>query len=293
MRAKPPKLQIPLTVKDTTAYSDHFKFNDQAIRYVRRMTIAGRKITIRKYKNPLLQRRKGIIHGRKPTTTGRIQVLTTDQQYKRRQDNLQRAKNRFENGVHTNYPLNPRPYRAPVEVTLTYATTQLERKIMVRDFQRFIKEMQREYGENENLIWYAVFERQKERGLAEGNAGSWHAHIVFFNLGYNLRCMIHTLWGLGSTSIQRKKYGYEAAKQAAYLSKYFVKDAHEIKKGEKLYLCSHHLLKPEEVVRPFAFEQLASNFYHDGFVKTFISKRYYIPAIDNEMALEVWEPPPQ
>jgi hypothetical protein len=105
--------------------------------------------------------------------------------------------------------------------------------------------------------------------------------------------MIHTLWGLGSTSIERKKYGYEAAKQAAYLSKYFVKDAHEIKKGEKLYLCSHHLLKPEEVVRPFAYEQLASNFYHDGFVKTFISKRYYIPAIDNEMALEVWEPPPQ
>lgn len=292
MSAKPPKLQLPLTPADTKA--GDFPFNDTAIRYHKKMTIAGRKITVRKYKKPLFQYRKGIkpLKKRTPSYSGKIMVLTTEQEYKRRQDNLQRAKNRFENGVHANYPLNPRPYRAPVEVTLTYATAQLDRRQAVKDVQRFIREMQREYGKVEPLTYHGVLERQKERGLKEGNAGSWHAHFVFYNLGYNLRCMIHTLWGLGHTSITRKKYGYEAAKQAAYLSKYFVKDAGEVKKGEKLYFYSHHLLKPEEVIRPFYFQELATQFYNEGFVKTFLSRTYHIDAIDNEMELEVWEPPP-
>jgi hypothetical protein len=102
--------------------------------------------------------------------------------------------------------------------------------------------------------------------------------------------MIHVLWGLGSISCTRKSYGYDSAKSAAYLSKYFVKDAHEIQKGDKVYLCSHNLNKPIEVIRPWEFEQLATDYYNEGYVKTFVSRLFEITAINNQMKLEVWEP---
>jgi hypothetical protein len=135
-----------------------------------------------------------------------------------------------------------------------------------------------------------VLERQKERGKKENNAGTWHIHLVVYNLPYNLRCMIHVLWGLGSISVKRKSYGYDSAKSAAYMSKYFIKDAYEIQKGDKVYLCSHNLNKPIEVIRPWEFEQLATDYYNQGYVKTFISKLFDIPVINNQMKLEVWEP---
>jgi hypothetical protein len=287
------KLSVPLATHDTKGFETDFKHNNSAYLFVRKMTIAGAKVTVRKYRHPLKRNRKGII-GRKPFIKGAVKLALTPQQvYKRRHDNIQRSKNRFENSVHANYPLVPQPYRAPVEVTLTYARIMLDRKQILKDTQEFMRSMNREYGQPEQLKWHMVFERQKKRGLKEGNAGSWHAHIVFYNLGYNARSMIHLLWGQGSTSIKRKTYGYESAKSASYNSKYFTKDAEtDLNKSSKMYLCSHNLHKPEDIDRPFEFSHHAIKYLDSGYVKTFISKVYEIACISNAVQIEVWEPKP-
>jgi hypothetical protein len=173
---------IPLTLADTQ--TGQYTFHDTGYFYDKKMVIAGRKITVKKYAHPIRRTRKGI--QRKPRIrTGRIVALTTEQTYKRRQDNQQRSKNNFENKVHTNYPLTPTPYRAPVEITLTYARTMLDRRQAIKDWQDFTRSMQREYGNVAVLLYVAVLERQKERGLKEGNEGTWHIHAIFFNLPYN------------------------------------------------------------------------------------------------------------
>jgi hypothetical protein len=215
------RLSVPLTIDDTKSYADNLgPWSDSAYQYVRKMTIAGKKITVKKYANPIKKNRKGIRNTKPRTVIARTgnEVRTTQQAYKRRQDSKQRAKNTFENKVHANYPLTPTPYRAPVEITGTYARTMLDRRTIKRDVAKFVRGVQREYGQVTPVRYTIVFERQKERGLKEGNAGTWHFHGVFYNLPYNSRAMIWTLWGQGRMTVQRKKPGYDAAKEAAYLS---------------------------------------------------------------------------
>jgi glycogen synthase len=59
-----------------------------------------------------------------------------------------------------------------------------------------------------------------------------------------------------------------------------------------LFFSSLNLVPPEVIDRPFYYQEISRNFYDEGFVKTFISREYDIPAITNKVIVEVWEPPP-
>lgn len=280
-----------MTEADT--YTPEFPFSDTAIRYQVKVLKAGQRYTTKRYLRPIYVHRKGIIrpHHIKPTRSTKLE-LTNDKQYKRRLDNINRAKQRFENTVHSNYPLVPQRYLAPVEVTTTYAVAELSRDQALKDFRKFIRNMNNVYGTPDRLKWVAVAERQKERGLKENNAGSWHFHIVFFNLGFNDRTIIQDAWGKGRTHIKRKSFGYDGAKSASYLSKYFVKDAHEVKRNKKMYQVSRDLDKPTEYIRPFIVKNVLKDLYDNHYIKSF-EKTYPLPATDNAVITTLWEPPKQ
>ena len=54
----------------------------------------------------------------------------------------------------------------------------LDVKQFRRDWQTFVQAMRRK---GHDLRYLYVIERQKQRGLKEGNEGTIHAHVIVFN----------------------------------------------------------------------------------------------------------------
>ena len=90
----------------------------------------------------------------------------------KRIDNLKRARDRVAAIVYSNLTAHTK------FLTLTTADTILDVPIFQRKLQTFLQSMKRN-GYDLNYLY--VYERQKKRGLKEGNIGALHVHMIIFN----------------------------------------------------------------------------------------------------------------
>ena len=157
----------------------------------------------------------------------------------KRQDNLSRARQNVRRIIWAN--LTPHTKF----LTLTSAETLLDVKEFRRKQTTFFQSMKRSGYDLEYLY---VLERQKERGLKEGNEGTIHSHIVIFNDEYIPFEIINKCWKWGSTDIHvlnELKYdnGERVKDLGAYVCKYLTKEA-ELEWGSRSYNCSKNLKRP-------------------------------------------------
>jgi hypothetical protein len=174
----------------------------------------------------------------------------------RRSDSVVRARASIYDILHCNYPVKKSRYSWPVEMTGTYAETAGHtveyRNEVLKDFTAFIRLLRERYGEN--IGYLGVMELQKERGKSEGHSGVWHFHLIVFNLGYNDMQVVKSFWPHGDLRISRQKHGKATTEElsmryTSYVAKgakYLAKELGEyLQSGEKTYLCSKGLLRPD------------------------------------------------
>lgn len=128
-------------------------------------------------------------------------------------------------------------------LTLTYADTVLDVATFKLNFDAFRKGMSRR---GYKMRYLYVLERQKDRGVREGNEGCLHCHIVLFNDEYIPYKDILDCWKYGSIDIHvlkgcKYEDNHRSAEKindlAAYVSKYITKDCVALP-GNKTYACS-------------------------------------------------------
>lgn len=123
-------------------------------------------------------------------------------------------------------------------ITLTCRQACLDRSRflgLVKNFQRlFFKKF------GYHLPYVGIIERQKKRGQKEGNAGSWHIHLVVFLEEFLDLPKLCSCWLAGHIDLEIVRSG----DLGRYFMKYLSKDNPDIKKNEKVLFKSHHLKGP-------------------------------------------------
>lgn len=132
-------------------------------------------------------------------------------------------------------------------LTLTTSDIVLDKKIFKRRLTTFFQAMKRE---DFALRYLGVLERQKERGIKEGNLGSIHAHLIIFNDEYIPFEIINKHWQ-GMTDIKvlngLKYNDNEKIRDiGAYVCKYITKEACQ-EWGSRSYFCSNGLKRPYSI----------------------------------------------
>lgn len=197
-----------------------------------KVIVSGQTVEFKDYKKPFL-----IDNKRKHDC-----VRTNNNE--KRSDNLFRAKEKVKHIIWCNISEYTK------FLTLTYKDIVLDYKDFKKDFDSFRKSMSRM---GYNLKFLYVLERQKERGIKEGNEGCIHCHMVIFNNEYIPFQDINKAWKFGSTDIhviEGTRYtGNERAEKikdlGIYVSKYITKDTMALP-GNRTYSCSLGLNRPNE-----------------------------------------------
>lgn len=133
-------------------------------------------------------------------------------------------------------------------LTLTCEKTCTDLKSFQRKLQTFFQAMTRK---GYKLRYLYVLERQLKRGMKEGNAGSWHAHIVVFNDEKIPLDVLKICWKHGRAEIKilnglRCGDDEKINDVGAYVCKYITKEA-SLELGMQCYRCSNGLKRPLEV----------------------------------------------
>lgn len=135
-------------------------------------------------------------------------------------------------------------------LTLTYSKTVLDYETFNFNFKAFKQAMKRK---GYKLKYLYVLERQKERGVKEGNEGCLHCHLVVFNDEYIPYEIIRQCWHHGNIDIHvlkgtryvdNHKSHEKINDLAAYVSKYITKDTVALP-GNRCFTCSVGLERPQ------------------------------------------------
>lgn len=121
-------------------------------------------------------------------------------------------------------------------VTLTYAETVLDPKIVKRHITTFVQAMRR-LGYDMKYLY--VLENQKERGLKENNEGSLHVHMLIFIDKFIKREDLTKCWKHGFVSIEKIDH---VNNLGAYVCKYITKET--VMCGNRSFFCSVGLERP-------------------------------------------------
>jgi len=174
----------------------------------------------------------------------------------KRVDSLQRAKQNLFLTIASNIT------KYSKFITLTTATTTLDRSDFLTMFNQFRKNFKRVFGYP--LKYIAVLERQKLRGIKENNEGSWHIHLVVFNSDILQYQKLKIAWGnYGSVDVKLLRHYTHIP---IYLMKYLTKE--NVSFHNKTILKSHSLKKPNIL---YDINEIIPNdkeLYHDT---------YYLP----------------
>ena len=162
----------------------------------------------------------------------------------KRIDNLKRARDRVAALVYAN--LTPHTKF----LTLTTKECILDVPVFQRKLQTFLQAMKRN-GYDLNYLY--VYERQKKRGLKEGNIGALHVHMIIFNDEKIDLNILKKCWHYGNIDIHMLdglRKGGNASElirnPAAYVCKYITKES-VAEWNEKTYRTSKGLKKPVEI----------------------------------------------
>lgn len=146
----------------------------------------------------------------------------------------------------------------PVFLTLTFAENVIDWEYANNEYMKFIKRLNyKVYGEKCSKLAYIGVPELQDRGAI-------HYHILFFNLPYIDKAEVMSLWGLGTTRIEKEdnrgnKFSeLEGESLAKYITKYMTKQFYDKDKkgeykfyydkatweGKKIYFASKNLFKP-------------------------------------------------
>ena len=146
-------------------------------------------------------------------------------------------------------------------MTLTTSQTTLDRDDILTMFNQFRKNFMRIF--NYKLKYVGVLERQKKRGIKEGNEGSWHIHLIVFNDAKLPFTKLKQAWAsYGSIDIKRLKHYTHIP---IYLMKYLTKETIGLNKKS---IIKSQGLKKEKVMyhTDVIVPDDLSNTYHDYYV---------------------------
>jgi len=197
-----------------------------------RIVVSGNKVEFYEYAKPI-----NVDFEREHA----IERKYTDES-KKRVDNLLRARKNVRQLVWCNVTAHSK------FLTLTYRDTMLDIKKFRRDWQTFVQAMRRK---GYDLRFLYVVERQKKRGVKEGNDGTIHAHVIVFNDEFIPLKDVLACWKHGNVDLKmlnglREQDGERVRDAGAYICKYVTKDA-VVEWGQRCFNTSHNLKKPEEV----------------------------------------------
>ncbi|TXG79168.1 MAG: hypothetical protein E6R13_10270 [Spirochaetes bacterium] len=166
------------------------------------------------------------------------------------EERLLASKRRFRDLVYTNFGINCQEEDFPLFLTLTYKKPEFSPFKTKQDLMLFIKRLRYHLGINFRYI--AVPEKHQSEKTQLHRFGSYHYHILLFDIPYNkikskkemrlFQNNITDVWGKGF-SFLKKTYGSPQS-VAGYLTKYLTKDL-SIDCGRR-YLASFNCWKPYE-----------------------------------------------
>jgi hypothetical protein len=112
-------------------------------------------------------------------------------------------------------------------MTLTFEHTCLEKSEAERHLRPVIDRLRRM-----GIVFIVVWQRQRKRGLKEGNAGSWHAHILVNRRWLDVRdwrsFVVARGWGAQSPDllmVGKGSYRFQTTdKLVTYLCRYLTRD---------------------------------------------------------------------
>lgn len=132
----------------------------------------------------------------------------------KRDDNLFRARQKIRRYIWANQTEYTK------FVTLTFMNTCLDLNKVLNDWKNFARQLKRHgFDLKGKYIW--ILEHQKERGLKEGNEGSYHIHAVLFYDEFIPFEVLNKCWKHGSTDIHKTK---AINNLGAYICKYLTKE---------------------------------------------------------------------
>lgn len=149
-------------------------------------------------------------------------------------------------------------------ITLTTAEAVLDRDQFLKMFKMFQKYFKRTFGYR--MPYVGIMERQKKRGLKEGNAGSWHIHLaVFIQEKLNIHDLIKC-WKYGHLDIVVLKNEGDIGR---YMMKYLSKDNYDIGINKKMLFKSRNLKAPsiyttDNIIIPGNYDYISSWTFYQG-----------------------------
>jgi len=174
----------------------------------------------------------------------------------RRKDNIRRAKNTLIRKVLCNASTNTRFY------TFTYANTMLDRSRAVTDVRNMAIRYRKITGKELKYVY--TLERQKKRGIKEGNAGSWHVHMIVFDINYYRNEYWQAMfWRHGFVKLVRTNNPNHTAR---YIGKYITKESKDAEPGKRLYNSSHDLAVPISTHQPHTIAEWLQKASASGFL---------------------------
>lgn len=245
------------------------------------LTLSGKRIELKKYTKPILS-----TFYRKTIRTPRSKTQPPEL-YKRRNDNLHRARKTVTNLIHCNLPITKAPqHKRPRFILFTYADSIRgnirNRKAHKQDMAEFMRKLKK-YLHKKELKYVWVIEKQP--------CGNTHFHVVFFELPYLDKNKIEQMWGHGFVKFKEIKTSYKDTKHTAnYVGKYITKDADEKDMNERCYSTSLDLTKPTVVHSVHVIRSILNEAINKNYVITRKPIEYYLPFFDTTVKYELWEP---
>lgn len=178
------------------------------------------------------------------------------------------SKRKLRDLVYTNFGIDPQPQQFPLFLTLTYSKPEFSPFKTKNDLKLFI--MRLKYRLGINFRYIAVPEKHQSEATKLYRFGSFHYHILLFDMPYiytknnktirELQNIITEVWRFGFSFLKRT-YGSPSS-VAGYIVKYLNKDL-SIECGRR-YLASHNCLKPvivENLSTDLTLEFITSSSY--------------------------------
>lgn len=154
------------------------------------------------------------------------------------EEQLSASRRRLRDLIFTNFGINAHLYTFPLFLTLTYRIPQFSPSQAKADLSLFVKRLRYRLGINFRYI--AIPEKHQSNKTSFDRYGSFHYHILLFDVDFLHANDLTDCWGKGFCYVKRC-YG-DSFRVAYYVTKYLTKDL-SIETGRR-YLASFNCLKP-------------------------------------------------
>ena len=141
-----------------------------------------------------------------------------------------------------------RNVKLPLFVTLTYREPKFSPLEVKNDFKTFMKRLNYHLNTTENIRYIAVPEKHQSVYTQANRFGSYHYHMLVFDISFIDNKQLTEIWGHGFTYI-KETYG-SAEMIAHYVCKYLTKDLS--------IDCGHRFLISRNIKRPVVSDDLST-----------------------------------